>query len=255
MPAVLRHPAVSLLGAALWLLACDRRAPAQSATAEAETAMADIASDTLTDAERRAGWRLLFDGRSTTGWHGYGRKDVPDGWQAVDGELTRVGPGGDIVTDEKFGSFELALEWKVAPGGNSGIFYRGVESAEPTKRPVYYSAPEMQVLDDERHPDGQSPLTSAGAAYGLYPAPRGAVKPAGEWNAARILVRGTHVEHWLNGVKTAEYELGSPEWLERVRRSKFNEWPEYGKAAEGVIGLQDHGDRVAYRNIKIRPLP
>lgn len=217
-------------------------------------AQAPLAPNALTPAEQAAGWELLFDGRTTAGWHGYGHHPVPDGWQVVDGALTRVGSGSDIVTDRVFRNFELRLEWKIAPGGNSGIMYRGVESDDP-ERPLYYSAPEMQVLDDARHPDGKSPLTSAGSDYGLYPAPRGVVRPAGEWNAVWIVVRGSHVEHWLNGRLMVSYELGSRDWADRVAKSKFHEWPEYGKAAEGVIGLQDHGDRVAYRNIRIRGLP
>jgi len=213
--------------------------------------LAAQAPNTLTEAERQAGWKLLFDGRSTAGWRGYKQDTMPAGWSVVDGALTRTAQGGDIITTDKFRSFELAIEWKVSAGGNSGIFYHGVEGDGP----IYYSAPEMQVLDDERHADGKSPLTSAGAAYGLYPAPRGIVKPVGEWNVARILVEGNRVQHWLNGTKTADYELGSAEWLEKVKNSKFNAWPAYGKAAEGHIGLQDHGDWVAFRNIKIRVLP
>ncbi len=210
--------------------------------------------NTLTDAERSAGWKLLFDGKTPAGWHGYGAKDVPGGWQVVGGALTRVAMAGDLITTEKFRDFELAIEWNVAPGGNSGIFYRGVEAPDPKLTSIYHTAPEMQVLDDAKHADGKSPLTSAGSNYGLYPAPRGIVKPADEWNSARILVKGNHVEHWLNGAKVVEYELGSAEWTAKVKASKFNKWPGYGKAAEGVIGLQDHGDRVAYRNIKIRPI-
>jgi hypothetical protein len=155
------------------------------------------------------------------------------------------------VTQDQFRNFELSIDWKIAPGGNSGIFYR----AAPGSKEIYYSAPEMQVLDDARHPDGQSPLTSAGAAYGLYPAPRGVVKPAGQWNTARILVNGNHVEHWLNGRKIVSYELGSVDWLQRVANSKFKAWPEYGKATEGYIGVQEHGSRVAFRNIKMVVLP
>lgn len=205
----------------------------------------------LSAAEQAAGWRLLFDGRSTDGWRGYKKTTMPAGWQVVDGALTRTAEGGDILTTQKFGNFELSLEWKVAPGGNSGVFYRASEDDEA----VYWTAPEMQVLDDARHPDGKSRLTAAGAAYGLYEAPGGIVKPAGEWNEARIVVNGRHVEHWLNGVRMLQYELWSPDWEVRVRNSKFAPHPRYGRNTEGYIGLQDHGDWVAYRNIKIRVLP
>jgi hypothetical protein len=194
---------------------------------------------------------MLFDGRSLDAWRGFRNNRVPAGWQVVDGALTRVGEGGDLITRDEFGDFELALEWKVAEGGNSGIMYRVTEDARAT----YETGPEMQVLDDARHKDGESRLTAAGSAYGLYAAPAGVVKPAGEWNAVRILVRGSHVEHWLNGVKVVEYELGSPDWKAKVEASKFKQWPGYGRAAKGHIALQDHGDRVAYRDIKIRTPP
>ena len=204
--------------------------------------------NTLTDAEREAGWRLLFDGRSLDGWRGYNMEGMPGGWAVEDGMLTRVGPGGDIITEAQFADFELAIEWRVEPGGNSGVFYRAAEGEER----IYHSAPEMQVVDDANHRDGQSPLTSAGANYGLHAAPRGVVRPAGEWNDSRIVVRGSRVEHWLNGTKVVEYELGSVEWAALVGDSKFVEWPAYGQAARGHIGLQDHGDRVWYRDIKVR---
>jgi hypothetical protein len=204
--------------------------------------------NTLSQAEQQAGWRLLFDGRSTAGWRGYSQDSMPSGWQVVDGALTRVGRGRDIITTEKYRDFELLIDWKLGERGNSGIFYRGIEGPEQ----LYFSAPEMQVLDDAGHADGRTELTSAGSVYGLYPAPRGIVRPVGEWNTARILVRGNHVEHWLNGHRIAEYEFWSADWTKRVANSKFRQWPEYGKAAEGHIGLQDHGDWVAYRNIKIR---
>jgi hypothetical protein len=205
----------------------------------------------LTPEEQAAGWRSLFDGTTTAGWRGYRQRGMPRGWQAVDGALARVGGGGDVITTDQFGNFELTLEWKVAPGGNSGIFYRVTEQAAHT----YESGPEMQVLDDSRHQDGKSRLTSAGSLYGLYAAPAGAAKPAGEWNAVRIVVNGAHVEHWLNGVKVVDTEIGSPDWEKRVRESKFNEWPGFGRATRGHIALQDHGDWVAFRNIKIKVLP
>ena len=207
-------------------------------------------ANVLTDAERAAGWTLLFDGRTLAGWRGYNRSDMPEGWAVVDGALTRVGPARDIITLRQFRDFELSIDWKVDPGQNSGIFYRAAEGEEW----IYHSAPEFQVLDDERHPDGRSELTSAGSNYGLHGAPRGVVRPAGEWNTARIVVRGDRVEHWLNGTEVVEYELGSPEWEALVRDSKFVEWPAYGRAERGHIGLQEHGGRVQFRDIKIREI-
>lgn len=195
-------------------------------------------------------WRSLFDGRTLAGWRGFRMDSAPAGWRVEDGAITRVGRAGDLVTEEQFANFELEIEWKVAPGGNSGIMFRVTEESEET----YHSGPEMQVLDDSAHRDGLSRLTAAGANFGLYPAPAGVVKPAGEWNAVRLVVNGAHVEHWLNGVQVVEYELWSPEWEAKVAASKFAEWPGYGRARSGLIALQDHGDRVAYRNIRIRVL-
>ncbi len=128
--------------------------------------------------------------------------------------------------------------------------FRVSEDAEET----YHTGPEMQVLDNAKHPDGKNPLTAAGSDYGLYAPIKDVTRPVGEWNAARLGVNGNHVEHWLNGTKLLEYTLGSPEWTKLVAASKFNEWPKYGKVPKGHIALQDHGNRVAYRNIKIRPL-
>jgi hypothetical protein len=212
---------------------------------------AQAAPNTLTPAEQKAGWKLLFDGSTTNGWHNYKTKGATTGWSVVDGALTRTAAGGDIVTDSMYRNFELTLEWKISPGGNSGVMYRAADDAQE----IYWSAPEMQVLDNTKHPDGKNPLTSAGSDYALYPAPQNAVKPVGEWNQVRLVVNGNHVEHWLNGKKVVDYTLGSPDWKARVAKSKFKDWPEYGKATTGRIGLQDHGDWVAFRNIKIRELP
>lgn len=197
-------------------------------------------------------WESLFDGNTLAGWHGFKTPGkAPAGWQALDGTLVRVANAEDLVTDRSFANFELALEWQITEKGNSGVLYR----IDPTADVTYESGPEMQVLDDAGHPDGASRLTSAGSVYGLYPAPIGVVKGPGLWNAARIVARGAHVEHWLNGMQVATYELWSPDWERRVKASKFAAWPGYGRAQRGFIGLQDHGDRVAYRNIRIRELP
>ena len=207
-------------------------------------------TNTLTAAERAAGWQLLFDGKSTSGWRGFRQETTPAGWQVAEGLLTRAASGGDIITIEQFADFELKLEWKVAEGGNSGIMFRVTED----QRRTWHSGPEMQVLDDARHPDGRVPETTAGSNYGLHAPKPGAVRPAGSWNEARLLVQGTHVEHWLNGVKVVEYELQSDEWEELVSQTKFDTIPAYGRQPTGHIALQDHGDWVAYRNIKIRRL-
>lgn len=217
----------------------------------AAPARAQGALNTLTAAERAAGWRLLFDGRTTAGWRGYRMDSLPRGWQVAKAALTRVAAAGDIITKDKFANFELTLEWNISAGGNSGIFYRASEDDDA----IYWNAPEMQVLDDARHADGQSRLTAAGSDYAVYPAPAGIVKPAGEWNAVRLVVNGSHVEQWLNGTKVVEYEFGSADWAARVKASKFDAHPHYGRNPTGYIGLQDHGDWVAFRNIKIRVLP
>ena len=197
-------------------------------------------------------WVSLFDGLTLTGWHNFKTPGRPvEGWQVIEGAITRLGSGGDLVTAQQYENFELALEWRVHSGGNSGIMFR----VDPAANVTYESGPEMQVLDDAGHADGKSRLTAAGSAYGLYPAPQGVAKGAESWNSVRLLVNGSHVEHWLNGVKIIEYELWSDDWERRVRNSKFAQWPGYGRAKRGHIALQDHGDRVSFRNIRIRELP
>lgn len=247
------HSILAILVPAILVAAASACSPTPGADAgEAETRPQVEAQkappNTLTPEEREAGWRLLFDGESLDGWRGFRMDSMPDGWKVVDGTLARTGPGGDIITRERFEDFELSLEWRVEEGGNSGVFYLVTEEVDR----IFEGAPEMQVLDDAAHPDGRSPLTSAGANYGLHPAPDGVVRPAGEWNRARIVVRDRRVEHWLNGRRVVEYELGSEDWQRRVAESKFVQWPLYGQARRGHIGLQDHGDPVWFRSIKIR---
>jgi len=212
------------------------------------------AANTLTEKEKSDGWKLLFDGKTTKGWHKYKGKEIGDRWKAVDGALSLVHKdgkdGGDIVTDDTFDSFELAMEWKVTPGANSGIMYRVEESGDSPG----FTGPEYQILDNAKHPDGRKKETSAASCYGLYPPSEDVTKPIGEWNLARIVVKGDHVEHWLNGKKVVEYEFGSDDWNKRVAASKFKEFKKFGLIKKGAIDLQDHGDDVSYRNIKIRAL-
>jgi len=204
-------------------------------------------------------WVSLFDGSSSAGWRGYGLERFPEaGWEIADGMIHCIGSGrgeagdgGDIITEQRFENFELKLEWKIAEGGNSGIFYL----ARETDQPIWQNAPEMQVLDNERHPDanlGKAGNRQAGSLYDLIPANPQTAKPAGGWNQVRLVVQDWHVEHWQNGEKVLEYQLGSPEFETLVKESKFVDYPDFGKLREGHIGLQDHGDDVWYRNIMIK---
>jgi Domain of Unknown Function (DUF1080) len=195
-------------------------------------------------------WRSLFDGRTTTGWRGFRQTQMPAGWQAVDGALTRVDRASDIVTVDEFSDFELTLDWKLPPNGNSGIFYRVTEDDDV----MWHVAPEFQLIDNAYNKEPLKPGQLAGANYDLHPPARDVTRPIGTWNSARLIVRGAHVEHWLNGVKVVEYELWTDDWTRRVRESKFKDYPRYGRARRGHIGLQDHDDRVAFRNIRIREL-
>jgi hypothetical protein len=195
-------------------------------------------------------WQSLFDGTTMDQWRGYRNEDI-SAWHVTDGILTKDRSTGDLVTRRQYGDFELELDWRISKGGNAGIFYRGTEEYDH----IYWSAPEYQLLDDANAPDGRNRLTSSGSDYAVYPSPAGFVKPAGEWNSTRIIVRGNHVEHWLNGHKLLEYELGSADWVARVKASKFKAWPDYGKAAIGYIGIQgDHNGELSLRNIRIREL-
>lgn len=208
----------------------------------------------LTRSERLQHFRPLFDGRTANGWRGFKKEAFPAaGWEVVDGALHAKanGGGGDIVTSDEFGDFDLRFEWKVAAGSNSGVMYRTGEDADAP----YMTAPEYQVLDDAKHEDGKEPKTSAAALYGLYACQNKVLEPVGQWNEGRIVVTGNHVEHWLNGVKVLTAELHSDDWKQRVAASKFAAWPMFATKAKGRIDLQDHGDEVWYRSIRIRELP
>ena len=211
--------------------------------------------NTLTPQEQADGWKLLFDGSTTSGWHNYKKTTVGSGWVIQNGILTRTADttvsAGDLITNDKYRSFDLALDWRISEGGNSGIIYRANEDNDY----IWQSGPEMQILDDARHNDGKLQITSAGSAFALYPAPRGVAHPAGEWNHARVLITGNHIEHWLNGTKMLEYDFGSPDFAAHIAASKFKNYRDFGKLSEGYIALQDHGDKVEFQNIRIKVLP
>jgi hypothetical protein len=215
--------------------------------------------NTLTAAEKEAGWKLLFDGRSLAGWRGYQRDKPPPGWQASDGMLVRVsggaggkgaGGGDDLVTVETFENFDLQLEWKVRAKGNSGVLYR--VSEEPVTS--WHFAPEVQILDNTAFPT-RDKRQLAGACYDLYAPTKDATRPPGEWNHMRITARGPHVEHFINGERVVEYDVGSDDWKQRVAASKHKDRPQFAAAKRGPICLQDHTDRIEFRNLKIRVLP
>ena len=197
------------------------------------------------------GWRPLFDGTSTAAWRGYKQDALPDGWQVVDGALARVGPAGDIVTVDEFERFELRFEWQVEEGGNSGVFF-GV--SEQIDGPVWFSGPEYQILHNAGHRDGEAPITSAGSNYAVHPPAADVTRPPGEWNRSRLIVDRGRVEHWMNGTHLLTYDLDSADWQARVAASKFADVPSYGRVRRGRIAIQDHGDPVRFRSIRIREL-
>lgn len=211
----------------------------------------------LTSGEAKMGWQLLFDGKTTNGWHTYGT-DTMRGWAVKNGELIALGQAGhegsanDIVTDREFEHFELALEWKISQGGNSGIFFNVVES--PEYATVYATGPEYQLIDDVGFPQKLEDWQKSAANYAMHPPARSVVRPVGTYNHSRIIVNKGQVEHWLNGVKVVQYQLWTPDWQARVAKCKWKDYPGYGKARRGKIGLQDHGNQIWFRNIKIREL-
>ena len=227
----------------------------------------------LSAAERAAGWRLLFDGESFRGWRNYGAApgEPIEGWAIEDGALRMTRDTGtlrfmwnfidpfsdrpllDLMTEEKFGpNFELRIDWKIAPGGNSGIFYL---VPDDSARVPWKLGLEMQVLDDELHSDGQIEKHRAGDLYDLAASRERAARPVGEWNTARIRVEGARIRHWLNGTLVVDVRRGTADWKARIANSKFAERAGYGEAPRGHVTLQDHGDSVWYRNLKVRELP
>ena len=205
----------------------------------------------LSAEEEAAGWRLLFDGKSLDQWRSYREDGLDSGWAVENGCLARVGHAGDIITRKQFANFELKLEWRISEAGNSGIFIRGDESGGS----IHHTGFEMQVLDNAGHSDAKDPSHRAGAYYDMIEPDHDTSKPVGYWNRVHIIARGPAVEFWLNERRTAAFVQGSPEWQAMYQNSKFVDRPEYGSLLNGHIGLQDHWDKVWYRNIRILELP
>jgi hypothetical protein len=253
-------------------------------TASSTTASMTVAKapNQLSAADRAAGWRLLFDGRSLAGWRGLGYPDVPAAyWTVTDGTIHKIAtshvpvgadgrrpPGGDLMTEATFRDFELAWDWKISPAGNSGVKYNVSEelstgaatdqgNAAAARRGASHAAIgfEYQVIDDDRHSDGKLPTHRSGALYDLIaPSAAKRLAPVGEWNHSVVILRGTHGEHWLNGVKVVDYDLASPEFAAALAKSKFRGIPWFAERRAGHIVLQDHGDEAFFRGIKIREL-
>ena len=210
----------------------------------------------LTAEETRAGWKSLFDGKTLNGWRGYKKTDAGTRWSVEDGMLTLPKNDGkdtrgarDIISTETYDQFELEWEWKIALAGNSGMKYFVLEDMDSA------IGHEYQMIDDERHPDAKvGPKRQTSALYDVLAASNRPLKPAGEWNTSRVSVRGTTVEHWLNGTKVLSYELGSPALKAAVAESKFKDVARFGTPQKGHILVQDHGDQVWFQSIRIRPL-
>lgn len=210
----------------------------------------------LSDAEKQQGWKLLFDGKTENGWRYYQNKPSKS-WEVSNGTLHSKGTAAnygsinaDLMTKDQYDNFELSVDYKISPKGNSGILYLVTEKYESS----YLSGPEYQVIDDINFPEKLEEWQKTGANYAMNPAPTAKPNPAGEWNTARIVVNKGHVEHWLNGKKIVEYEIGSEDWKKNKMNGKWKDADGYAMAKKGYIALQDHGSEAWFKNIKIKPL-
>lgn len=211
--------------------------------------------NTLSKKEKKQGWTLLFDGETTNGWHTYLKDEAGAAWTVSEGALAfdpEAGEGGDLVTDGEYENYELSLEWKISEGGNSGIIFNVHE--DPEYGATYVTGPEMQVLDNEKAHDNKEDDHLAGSLYDMVAVGRDVANPAGEWNQARLRLKDAQLTLWLNGTKTADVAIDSEEWKELLAASKFKDWEHFATYLKGRIALQDHGNKVWYRNIKIREL-
>ncbi len=234
--------------------------PAAETEEPAAEPSADQSADRggLTAEEAEAGFRSLFDGESLEHWRGFRLDQVPAGWAAADGvihfvppESDDAGPRADLITREQYRNFEFRFDWAVTPGGNSGVMFHVSEDAGAS----WSTGPEFQILDDDGHRDGQRMETSAASNYALHARQGGELMPVGEFNTSALRVEGAAVTHWLNGEKVVEYTLRDDEWKELVAASKFASMPGYGMMESGHIALQDHGNELRFRNLRILVLP
>ncbi len=234
---------VLLGGAAMTACAKQEAKPVADSAAPATAAPAVATADTTTKA--------LLDS-ALSQWRAYKTPSGQQGWSYKDGVLSKTGNASDLQSMAQYANFELDWDWKLAKGGNAGVFYRVTEEYDKP----YWSGPEYQLLDDARHPDAKDSTRRAASAYAIYAPTPGVVKPAEEWNSSRIIVNGNNVEHWLNGQKVVSYELKGADWTAKVKASKFSEYPNYGLASRGYISIQgDHEGQLSIRGMRIRELP
>ena len=249
--------------AAFVIISCQKGStPQETVAADSVAVPTEIGMNTLTEEEKSAGWELLFDGSTLNGWKRFNHDTIGPLWSVQDGMIVCDGKGltegtanvgGSLITTKSFGNFELTVDWKLSPGGNSGIIYHVVEDKK--YKHDYETGPEYQVMDDGGWKDPLNDAQKAGSNYDMIAAsPTKKLNPVGEWNTAKIVYNNGHVEHWLNGEKVVEFEEGSPEYNEAYKKSKWVDYPDWNKSKTGAIALQDHGAPVYFRNIKIRAL-
>lgn len=213
--------------------------------------LATAKDNTLTTEEKSSGWELLFDGKSLQHWRNYQKSEVSEQWKILDGAITLTGKGGgDLISLKQYSQFELKLEWKIAEGGNSGVFILADEEGKY----VFSHAPEIQIIDNEKHPDSKLDSHRSGSLYDMVAAPSSAYKPANTWNSMVIRLEDGVLSVWQNGVMTVHIVMHSSTWDKLVAASKFANWQGFAEQTAGYIGLQDHGDKVAFKNIKIKEL-
>lgn len=243
------------LGIALCFTACSSSKHSNGNETVSDSEEISSSRENSSSNQRLSNWEILFDGESTQGWRGFKKEETPEGWIVDDGMLVALGKGGDlggdVITEKVYEDFELYLEWAISKGGNSGIFFNVLEADYPA---VYATGPEYQIIDDIGYPGELEEWQKTGANYAMHNAQNKTLKPVGEFNSSRIKVVDGNVEHWLNGENILSYELWTDEWYTLVQNSKWKDYPGYGLARKGHIGLQDHGDMVQFRHIKVLDL-